>query len=184
MKNLFVACVLMFIATSAFALDSADVGQAGFDKLTVEQKAAIITQVTQQASQQATNVVSVDTVEKFAKIGPMIGQTIAAVAKETNVAVNEFVKTPVGFLTTALIVWYFVGGMVVHIFGAIVVWTIGFTVTTMIYRRQAETTITYDKDTGKKIKVVHAEIPSEASTAIWFAYVVVMIGGLITMFTF
>lgn len=54
-------------------------------------------------------VVTEENLNKISKIAKTAGQTVKEVAKELNVAVNEFIKTPVGMLTAGLAVWYVAG---------------------------------------------------------------------------
>lgn len=54
-------------------------------------------------------VVTEENLTKISQIAKTAGQTVKEVAKELNVAVNEFVQTPVGMLTAGLAVWYVAG---------------------------------------------------------------------------
>jgi len=56
-----------------------------------------------------------DTMAKWAEIGKGIATSLSAACKELSIGVNDFVKTPVGKLTTALIVWQVVGKDIWHI---------------------------------------------------------------------
>lgn len=62
-----------------------------------------------------------ESLNKMASIAKTAGATVREVAKELNVATNEFIKTPVGLLTAGLAIWYVAGdniaGLVDHIWG-------------------------------------------------------------------
>lgn len=62
-----------------------------------------------------------ETLTKMGSIAKTAGATVREVAKELNVATNEFIKTPVGLLTAGLAIWYVAGdnitGLVDHIWG-------------------------------------------------------------------
>lgn len=53
-------------------------------------------------------------VEKASEISYTVAQTIKLVAKELNVAANEFVKTPVGLFVAALVTLHFAGDYAQH----------------------------------------------------------------------
>jgi len=59
-------------------------------------------------------VPSVDAMAKWAEVGKGIAVSLSAACKELSIGVNEFVKTPVGKLTTALIVWKVIGKDIWH----------------------------------------------------------------------
>lgn len=50
-----------------------------------------------------------ETLTQISTIAKTAGQTVREVAKELNVAVNDFIQTPVGMLTAGLAVWYVAG---------------------------------------------------------------------------
>ena len=138
MKKIFM--VLALVATSlAWAGNTSDaVRDAGFSKLSEAEKAEVIKMVADKASSKDIGSIAVpseDKVEKWVKIGSNIGQGLAGAAKEVGVAVNDFSKTTVGQLTMALIVWHMVGGTLIHGFGAVMIWNIGFFFLHYMHRR-------------------------------------------------
>lgn len=68
--------------------------------------------------------ITVENAERLANVGENIAKAIAATAKALSVEVNEFVKTPVGVVTMALLVWHFVGGSLWATFGGCAIWLI------------------------------------------------------------
>jgi hypothetical protein len=115
-----IAIITLFVyASNVFPEISARNIAAEFNSLTEQQKLEILSQV-QKATQEnnvktkeegitAERVVTtigktIDNLPEFAEKGKAIGQGIAAAAKEVGVGVSEFMQTPVGILTTAIIV--------------------------------------------------------------------------------
>lgn len=54
-------------------------------------------------------VLNKETMTEISSIAKVAGQTVKEVAAELNVAVNDFIKTPVGMLTAGLAIWYVAG---------------------------------------------------------------------------
>jgi hypothetical protein len=83
-------------------------------------------------------VLNKDTMTEISAIAKVAGQTVKEVAAELNVAVNDFIKTPVGMLTAGLAVWYVAGDTIESVFES--VWdTVGgifiILVATIAYRK-------------------------------------------------
>ncbi len=60
-----------------------------------------------------------ETLTQISTIAKTAGQTVREVAKELNVAVNDFIQTPVGMLTAGLAVWYVAGDTIEGVFKGI-----------------------------------------------------------------
>lgn len=149
----YLLCVfLMVFSISAAALDSNSVASAGFKNLSDSQQAEIIKQVANLAEQNnsnapikaATNVAAAT--NEWLNIGERIGKGFAGAAKELGVAVNEFATTPVGILTVMLIVWHFMGNMMVHIVFGMFIMIVGYTALWYWARSCVTKTISYNKD--------------------------------------
>jgi len=191
MKKVFMSLVLVFISASAMAITNSDVNtidKAGFDKLTPMQQADIIKAIASKAEEQASPGQNVQTLKEYVNIGTQIGAGLAGAAKELGVAVNDFVKTPVGQLASVVIVWKLVGHDFMHIIGGLLVWIVGFTVLRVLFKRAMIATITYSKD--KTTWFGRARIESIEYTKItdmyacWFgAAAIILIAGLITIFS-
>lgn len=192
MKKLF-AIILMCVSAGAFAggIQSDAVGSAGFSKLTEAEKAEVLHTIAQKAAEKnAAPLTNADNVEKWVKIGSNIGQGLAGAAKEVGVAVNDFSKTPVGQLTTMLIIWHMIGQDIMHIVGGILVWLCGFSILWFMIRQAYPPKVTYSNE--KKNIFGNAAIQSVEKMAIvdsnaagWlFAFGIVLLAGLGTMFWF
>ena len=194
MKKLF-AIALMLFSVASFAGNTADaVNSAGFSKLSEAEKAEVIKMVADKAATKEAGMIpqlaSEDKVEKWVKIGSNIGQGLAGAAKEVGVAVNDFAKTPVGQLTMMLIVWHMIGAQLIHVFGGIMIWIVGIAIIRHMVARAYPSKITYSKE----VKNIFGNYVIEKSEPIaidddnaagWlFAYGIVLIAGLIAIFTF
>lgn len=193
MKKFFVA-ILMMVSISAWAGNTSDaVNSAGFSKLTEAEKAEVIKIVADKASSKDSSVpvaLTEDRVEKWVKIGSNIGQGLAGAAKEVGVAVNDFSQTPVGQLTMLLIVWHMIGAQLVHVFGGIMIWIVGIAIIRHMVARAYPSKITYSKEVknifGNYVieKVEPMEIDGGSAAGWLCAYGIVLIAGLIAIFTF
>lgn len=194
MKRFFVA-FLMMVSISAWAgNDSTAVHAAGFSKLSESEKAEVIKMVADKALMKDNGPnfsapgMSVDNVERWVKIGSNIGQGLAGAAKEMGVAVNDFANTPVGRMTTYLIVWHIVGGTLMHFIGGLLVWIVGFAAIRMIISHAYPDEVVYS--TEKKTFFGNAAIESkrrpemsgEMTGVVVAASAVVIGAGIITMF--
>lgn len=199
MKKFF-AAILMMVSISAFAgnqgggLGTDSLSSAGFSKLSEAEKAEIIKQVADRAATKNMfgsndNTPTEDKVEKWVKIGSNIGQGLAGAAKEMGVAVNEFANTPVGQMTTYLIVWHIVGHTVLHFAGGLLVWIVGFLAIRMIISHAYPDDVKYS--TEKKTifgnaaieSSKRAEMSGEMTGVVVAASAAVLIAGILVMFT-
>ena len=193
MKKVF-AVILMMISISAFAgNDSETVRAAGFAKLSEAEKAEVIKMVADKAASKDASVpaaLTEDKVEKWVKIGSNIGQGLAGAAKEVGVAVNDFSQTPVGQLTMLLIVWHMIGAQLIHVFGGIMIWIVGIAIIRHMVARAYPSKITYSKEVKNvfgnyAVEKVEPMAIDDSNAAGWlFAYGIVLIAGLIAIFTF
>jgi hypothetical protein len=191
MKKFFVA-ILMMVSVSAWAGNDSDtVRAAGFAKLSEAEKAEVIKMVADKASQKdVMPTMTEDKVEKWVKIGSNIGQGLAGAAKEVGVAVNDFATTPVGQLTMMLIVWHMIGAQLIHVFGGIMIWIVGIAIIRHMVARAYPSKITYSKEVKNIFGnyVVEKSEPiaiDDSNAAGWlFAYGIVLVAGLIAIFTF
>lgn len=198
MKKLF-AVALFILSTAAFAasssgLSSSSVDSAGFAKLSEAEKAEILKQVADKAATKTVFGTSSEPadekVEKWVKIGANIGQGLAGAAKEVGIAVNDFAKTPVGQLTMVLIVWHMLGGTLVHVFGGILIWIVGISIIRHMVKRAYPDKVVYSKEHKNifgnfAIESVEKMPMDDDNAAGWlFAYGIVLVAGLIAIFTF
>lgn len=195
MKRILVGLVLGLSALVANAgISSENLSSAGFNKLSEAQKIEILKQVNEKveaASAPASVAISSpEKIDKWIDVGTRIGQMMGGAAKEVGIAVNEFVKTPVGKWTMALIIWNYMGTMIVHVFGGVVVLVFGTLALRYFMARLNPVEYTYDHERtnwlgrSRVIKVERNRMDGE--TIAWFiACQFIVIGAaLIVMFTF
>lgn len=121
--------VLGVVMTFAFSIQTVNADQITID--TDQLDATTLTQVLQAKKKASETKVTVDNVKEYVTIGKEIGMAIAATCKELSVEVNQFVKTPVGKITMALIVYKVVGEKLWDIVGGTLAWII---ITIIIWR--------------------------------------------------
>lgn len=190
---IFMLLVTLVVPAHA-ALNSDSVAQAGFNKLTEQQKAEILKQVADASanSDVTTAVASVTPtkVDEWVTIGERVGKIMGGAAREVGIAVNDFVKTPVGQLTMFLIVWKVMGGMLIHLLGGIIVFASGWTFTYLLYRRLSETKIKYHPEAKdwlgrpKVVEVYREALGADSAWGVFGCFAATTIAGLVTIFTF
>ena len=187
----------VIISFSSFAGNNSDaVASAGFGKLSEVEKAEVIKMVAEKASKGnatasvATSVSVVDAVERWSVVGSNLGKGLGAAAKELGVAVNEFAVTPVGQLTTWLIVWHMIGAQLIHVFGGILILLFGSGVIYYIIQKNFPKIVTRSNEVRNVFgnfaiaKVENQKMDGEDAAWYLLAYVVVIIASLIVTFTF
>lgn len=200
MKRILLILVLLLacIPTFARSLDTNAAYDAGFNELSDTDKADLIKQIADKKAAksqaaQAVNIVqqtSPQKVNEWLDIGTRIGQGLAGAAKEVGVAVNDFAKSPVGMWTIALITWKFVGGVIVHVGGALVLWLVGFTFIWWINRRRVTTTVRYDSEKtdifgrSRLISVEKGCIGDDDYVGMIVCGLLILMAGIIVMFTY
>lgn len=183
--------VAVALSSHAWALNSNSVSSAGFDKLSDTEKAEIIKIVADKANAQgpAAAIPTPEKVGQWLDLGPKIGQMIGGAAKEVGIAVNDFVKTPVGQLTMLLIIWKLIGASLIHVVGAFVVLVVGTWATKKYFSHTRSIEYDVDKvDIFKRARikrVVFEDLSSEAflfrllcQAAVLGAFVVIMLTGI------
>lgn len=201
----FVVAFLMCVVPPAMArgIDHDAARGAGFYNLTETQKAEILQQIAEKsAKQQTTELVpslvaaattatsAPEAVDQWLNIGERVGKMIGGAAKEVGMVVNDFVKTPVGMVAMGLIVWNYMGTMIVHVVGGMFVIILGTIVVWYFARRSRGEVITYDPERrdifNRSVKVSHTknEMDSGFVAGYLISMAVVIVAGLITMFTF
>ena len=192
MFSALLVAVMVTLSSPALANLTTDaIARAGFDKLSEQQKAELIKQVTAQAANDAHVAVSTpQKVGEWVDLGTKIGQMMGGAAKELGVQVNEFAKTPVGQWTLALIVWKFAGSAIVHVVGGLLIMIVGFSFILFIARRYTRGSVVYDPSKrdyfGRSVKISEErKMWSDGDTLMFAFYGAVVTGvSLFTMFTF
>jgi len=127
------------------------ISQAGFDNLSAEQQAQILQQVTQLQPNATSGLDALEaTTDKFVNYGERVGKMLGGAAKEVGVAVNDFVKTDVGKMTAAMIIWSYIGKdatrIAVHVGGALLTLIVGMSWIFILLRRSHHYDIKYDPE--------------------------------------
>lgn len=191
-KMIFAVMFAVLAAGSAYAggLDTNAVAQAGFSSLTEAEKAEVIQIIAARSASSVSPKVTVDNVDKWVDISAKLGKGLAATARELGIAANEFAVSPLGRLATVLIIWNMMGSMIVHVFGGLLIWGVGFLSLRYIVNRAYPTEITYDPEKRDRfgravvLNVKREELTSEGFAVILIAHAAVLGAGLFAMFTF
>lgn len=193
--NKFFAIVLMMMSFSAFAIDSRDLSKAGFDNLPASQQAQIIAQVEQATSTKgAMKNLAVDTTnsildvgDRFIKMSESLGKGLAETAKQMGIAANEFVKTDVGMITAALLIWNYGGDdiakIIIHIGMGLFIIVVGTSMLVYYMNSWRDITIKYDKDTNKKVETRKSDLSEDAKIGFTIAQLSILVTGLVTIFS-
>lgn len=111
----------LLVSFNASAITTQDL--TGFSDLSDVQKAEIAKTIAAQAAQntqKAVEVPDIQQVEKYTDIGINIAKALGSAAKELNVAINDFLHTPAGIISTGLIVYKVLGADVMEQIHAII----------------------------------------------------------------
>lgn len=198
MKFILNSIMAVILSVTLMTPSMAQVSTRGIDNdLTDAQKISLL-QTAQEMRDRATQAknkvpVTVKEVEAYAKIGENIGRGLSSAAKSMGVAVNDFAKSPVGVMTTIVIVWHFMGSMIVHVVAGTTIFFFGMLLWIYMYRKEFIVpklmSETYNKDTGKpesKEFVNTSDSRYYGDRRGWFLVmaVVITLVSLVTTFTF
>lgn len=196
MKHIIAALMAVMLSLTAYAgaMDSRNVGRAGFNDLSDEQQAQIIAQVAAMKGQQSSVVgaiaeVDPDVVDKWVGMGQAIAKTIGEVAKELGIAVNEFAKSPVGILVVALVIGSVAGGPIVHVMGGILVLIVGLGAVYFLNRKADNWEYVYSPDktnifgNARLVSKTRTGSDSDAIITSIIFTVITIIAALITAFS-
>lgn len=142
MKQVLLAFALLFTLSTASAAV-----QINTDGLTESQKADLVKQAEAMKAQSLPGTALADTTEKWLNIGERFGKMIGSAAREVGVAANEFLNTPVGKLTAAVIVYQYIGSSIIHIFAGVLILIMGASIITYLGRHRRSLTVKHDTET-------------------------------------
>lgn len=148
MKRMFVGLILMLVSAVAIAqMGTNTVSHAGWDKLPETEKAKILKHITDVAATPAAKAATTaENVDKWVDTGERIGRMFQGAAKEIGVAVNDFVKTPVGMMTMGVIVWKYMGRDLLQVAVAGAFFITGLLIIWFVFRRSVGTVKQYSLD--------------------------------------
>lgn len=164
-------------------------GVDGFDKLTATQQAQVIANVSTMATNTSGVIPTVEKMDQYVDLGEHIGKMLGGAAKEIGVAVTTFVQTPVGKVTTYIIVWKLLGHDLVHIAGGLLILLVGFPFIWYLIQRSRDITIEYDKSTKNMFgdhpvtSVVKSQLTSDMIVGSSIMGAIVIGAAMLTIFT-
>ena len=130
-KYLFILLTSLLLTVSASAAVEQELSAVTLAKLSSTEQQQILSAISE--SKQAS---SSSKLKEYAELGTIIGQALVGSARELGIAVNDFSKTDVGYLTTCLIVWNFVGHSAIKLFMGLVILIAGISMLLFILNGQ------------------------------------------------
>jgi hypothetical protein len=91
---------------------------------------------------------ALDVSKKWAGVGKELAVGIVATAKELGVAANEFAATPLGKLTTVMLVWNYMGKDILGIIMSLTLLFIGLPLIWYVYRMMITDNVVYEEKVG------------------------------------
>jgi hypothetical protein len=187
MKKLLLALALMVSVTAHAAID---VNTRG---LTESQKADLVRMADTMRAQQPTTTIEksedlADTVGKWANVGEQFGKMIGGAAKEVGIAVNEFIKTPVGIMTAGLIIFNYIGGPIIHVTLGLLLFTVGMSLVTWFIFKCTKMTVEYDTSKTNLFgnhpvkSKTRSELDEGHTIVVCFGYLITLTISIWTMF--
>ena len=120
-----------------------------FLQLTERQKTELVSRAATMQAANAYNTHNDDSfqkVDKYSDIAVKLMKGLANGAKEVGIAANEFLQTPAGKWTLAIIVYKTMGSDLILFGTAMLIFISGFTFIIYLSRRLCKTTITYNTE--------------------------------------
>ena len=157
MKKLILCLAALMLATPSVAQNTTAPAPAiNTSGLTSDQMSQIQSQADTMRAQspEAQTSETLKNVQQYVEIGKGIGAGLGEAARSMGVAVNDFAATPVGRLTTWLIIWKVVGHDALGIIAGVAWFMVLFPMWVYYFRRlclQGDINETFDKDTGKRL---------------------------------
>jgi len=181
MKKLLLIIASIACMGCATAQESVDVS-----KLTAEQKATLQKTAEQMQGQPANiSAVAREETEKWAELGGNMGKAAVGAAKELGIAANEFVGTPLGKVTMAVVIYKVIGKDVIGFFVGGGVLIFFCTVGVILLRTKHYTNAVYEYRPTffgmyNKRVIVSGNIDEDWAVGYLFAALVAFAIGLIT----
>ncbi len=190
-KKLF---TMVAFAMCAFAVNAADIDTSSLSPAQIAELKAIAAKAASanaQAKSESSNPSNVLSVaagwgKQASEAAEGFGKAFTVAAKELGITANEFLSTPAGKLTAALIIWKVMGATIVKMLFGVFFITTGLTIVRIIYRRLF--TLRYDKVEysrfgglfkGTKLVRVPKSFGELENDGEWLAFILmIMITGL------
>ena len=145
--------MLLVLALSMLSFAKTEVS-VDLEKLGPEARDAVLNTV---KASQDTNIIQkvIANPGQLTSFAKELGGAVAEVCKALNVGVNDFVKTPVGILTTGIIIYKVVGRDIIHYTIGTVFFLIALTIWLLSWRRShtCERIVTKIEKVGNKDRV-------------------------------
>jgi hypothetical protein len=198
-RKLFTGMLIAVCATAAMA-SSTVVDTKGLTEAQVaELKAIAAKKVAETAAQAAAPQASNEKITAGVTLAATWGTQAAAAAegfakalgiaaRELNVTINDFLRSPAGMLTAALIIWKMAGAALMHAFFGFVILTVGLIMVRIIYKRlftkgyeQVQYSYLWGAFSGTKMVRIPKSFQDLRNDGEWLAFWVMIIITFMTL---
>lgn len=190
--NLITAVVVSLMALSWMgSAHAASPQQKSFEQMSASEQAVVLKylQAQEDATATATAVDAPQKVDEWITLGERMGRMMGGAAKEVGIAVNDFVKTPVGIMTAGLILWkyagaaaiHIIGGVMIIIFGELVLWWYIRRRITVVHKYHPEKTDIFGR--ARLDEVTRSKLTDDDMAIAMFGSVVTFAVGIATIFS-
>lgn len=139
---------LLLILASTLLMASASAAPIDDSKLNDEQKAQVQKMITELEAKQADSknisATAREETEKWVELGGNMGKAAVGAARELGVAANEFVGTPLGKITMAVVVYKVIGADVIGMFVGFGILVFFFGIAIALLRAKKYKNVEYD----------------------------------------
>lgn len=118
MKRILLVVAMMFSSGAFAAYGTCEIGNSGLpdavvQKLKADCETLRLDQISKEALEKATEknapVITPERITGWAQVAEGFANAMGAAAKQLNISVNEFIKTPAGMITIGVILWKVIG---------------------------------------------------------------------------
>lgn len=190
MKQLILAVLLSISSVSAMAayetcqISNSDLPKEMVQKLKTDCEAArlAVIQKTEEEKKSGVDFVPTITPEKvtgWAQVAEGFANAMGAAARQLNVSVNEFIKTPAGLITIGVILWKVIGVSILKLLAMYAVFALCLGVLRTMWKvgsTPVEKSLFWAKWT--KQKPVYSTWENASDTLCGMSFVVIVIGGI------
>lgn len=118
MKRIFLVVAMMFSSGAFAAYGTCEIGNSGLpdavvQKLKADCETLRLDQISKEALEKTTEknapMITPERITGWAQVAEGFANAMGAAAKQLNISVNEFIKTPAGLITIGVILWKVIG---------------------------------------------------------------------------
>lgn len=135
MKKIILVLMVLLLSSNVFAQNNNDTHvTVDLQSLNSDTRNSVLSAIEKEKNKNIPTppIVNPEKIQSWANIGKELGSAVSQMCKEINMGVNDFVKTPVGIITTCVLIWKLIGQNIINvvvglvllfIFEPIVIWS-------------------------------------------------------------